>query len=194
MDTGLDWDYDEPKSPYVFLSIYAPLYKADNVIKHFKLSELNRKIEDLKTMFTESKQMPGYKADEDEPILGLNSNSLASQRAYDLGYMFFEWDIDKFCPSLEEILSLGDIVSVTGRGYHAIKSDIIPFDMASARQMTVKCCEGFTKCTHDKGYSTLRVSPKEGRPIKIIKYTDGLLYNVYKQLVLEFGGIYEPIS
>jgi hypothetical protein len=178
----LDWDYDIKDIGPGYLSLYFPEYGKEARIHMFHIQEMNFIVEDAKRMIKTMEK----RNDAKDCLVGLNSNSLTDNE--NRHNLFMEWDKKYGLPDIERLKRLKGVVSETNNGYHFIKEERLRLEDMLKIMKDWRCCEGFINCTAQRGWATLRVSPKPENNVRIINYRDGLLYNIYKEFVLKLGG------
>jgi len=181
----LEWDYDNDLNSEIRFSIYSTGYDLDTLREYHYTVRVSQLAKRFSSIISAQDTL---NPDDEEHLIGIDSNSINSNNKNNI---FLEWDKKHYLPNLDELKEFGGIITKTGEGYHLIKEGSLDgFDLAKLQEK-MKCCPNFCKYTEKKGYSTLRVTPKLDNILHIIKYEDGLLYDIYKQLVVNFGGVYE---
>lgn len=131
------------------------------------------------------------------PMVGIASHSFNKDGLLGFGYThlhntFLEWDTDDIPKKMPEILTWPGMIIKTARGYHYIEESSILLssfilmpgaDNLESRMRNSYCCPGFIENTLKKRYAVLRVSPKNGTRLEIVKDAKGWLYDVYKCLI-----------
>lgn len=183
---NLDWDYDGKDNLIGYLSMYSTSYDSPDDIREqsitFSLIQLEPLLVQLKELIRD------HLGDSEKELIGINSNSFIKRPGFN--HIFLEWDAEHGIPSWFTLNEFGGIITQTAKGFHLIKEAEISADELYELQTKMGCCRNFTKYTLEKGYSTLRITPKENNILSIIKYEDGLLYNVYRELIVNLGGVY----
>ena len=179
----LDWDNEHNEIGKGYVTLYIPDYnEEDGMIDSFNLEKLDYIVKKLYRNFHHFEH-PENK----EVLIGLNSDSFTGDTS-DKHNLFMEWDRKYGLPNLDKLRKAEGVISQTDNGFHFIKEDWLTLEELVKIQKEWKCCKGFIKHTEEMDYACLRVSPKKDNVINIIDYRDGLLYNVYKTMVLGLGG------
>jgi hypothetical protein len=177
---NIDWDYDE--NEILRMSLYLAQYTAyENEVDEVPIKDIDQEV----VMYNYVLKRRSV-SDEEKSMVGINSNSLLPKN---LNNMFLEWDHKDV--DLDKLKQEDGTISETTKGYHFMKEARLELDELLDIQERWNCCKGFIKYLSINGFSTLRVSPKDNKPIKIIHYADGLICNIYKNIVLKMGGQYE---
>lgn len=171
----LDWNYDIAYDSQIILSTYLPTYEDYvNDCMLIPTLSLDSKIIELVERYNEAIDNGA-----DESFIGIDSNSLTKDN---LNHnLFMEWDNDDF--DINKLKEEDGIIIKSNRGFHYMQEASLTLKQLINQQKKWLCCDGFIRASLEKEYSTLRLSPKNGINLQIIKYNDGLLYNIYKNII-----------
>lgn len=118
-----------------------------------------------------------------EFLVGINSNSLSLP---DKHHLFLEWDL-----SIPYTGGFPDahILTKSDRGFHIIAPRAIPLIALTAIQRNFGCCSGFIDSTRNRGFACLRVSQKNGVPLKIVHDSGSQdpIFRAYRLLVAQLN-------